>query len=212
MFTSHRFRTQSTAVQNAAPVQRQMLQALASDRWEQREMASAYLTDCDESATMGLVMALKHPQGDVRLRAARLLGQIRAAAPGASNLHRAVPELVSALKGRDLALCAAAATALGSIGGDVAIAALKTQATHRNFYVREAVVRSLSRVATPQLAPELLAASQDKCPEVRSAAALGLGRIPDNRVITRLKQLLKDIDAEVRWHAEQGLAALQPSH
>lgn len=202
MYTSQ---LKTATTQTIKPALGDLLQALSSDSWDQREMASAYLAGFGEAATMGLVMALKHAQLDVRMRAVRLLGEIRAAAPGASNLQMAVPELVKLLNGRDLAMSAASAMTLGQIGGDSAIAALRKKANHRSFYVRAAVVKALSQASTPQVMPELMKASQDKKPEVRAAAAAGLARLRDTQVVARLNQLLKDVDAEVRWHAEQGL-------
>ena len=206
MYTSQ---LKPVTAQRVKPALADMLQALTSDSWEQREMASNYLPGFGEAATMGLVMALKHSQLDVRMRAVRLLGDIRAAAPGASNLVMAVPELVKLLNSRDLAMTATVAATLGQIGGDVAVASLRKKANHRSFYVRAAVVEALAQVSTPQVMPELMKASQDKKPEVRAAAASGLARLRDSQVVARLNQLLKDVDAEVRWHAEQGLEGLR---
>lgn len=199
----------TATTQRVKPAMGDMLQALASDSWEQREMASTHLASFGEAATMGLVMALKHSQLDVRMRAVRILGEIRAQAPGASNLTMAVPELIKLMNGRDLAMTANAAMTLGEIGGDKAIASLRKKANHRSFYVRAAVVKALANVSTPQVMPELMKASQDKKAEVRAAAASGLARLRDNQVVSRLNQLLKDVDAEVRWHAEQGLDSLK---
>lgn len=191
--------------QNIKPTLADMLHALTSESREQREMASAHLASFGEAASMGLVMALRHPELDVRMRAVCLLGEIRVASGGTSNLSIAVPELVKLLDDRDLAMVAAAATTLGKIGGEVAVAGLCQKVNHRSTYVRGAVVSALAQVSTLQAMPELMKASQDKQAEVRAAATFGLARLKDNRVLARLNQLLQDLDAEVRWHAKQGL-------
>jgi len=205
----YRSQLKPKATQSVQLTLAEMLQALASESLEQRDMASAHLGRFGEAATMGLIMALKHVQLDVRLRAVCLLGEIQAQAPGASNLDRAVPELVKLLNGRDLAMTAAAATTLGQIGGETVIAALRKKARHRSTYVRAAVIQALAVVAAPQVMPELIKASQDRKPEVRAAAALGLARLRNSQVVSCLSRLLEDVDAEVRWTAEQGLCALR---
>ncbi|NJN31804.1 MAG: hypothetical protein HC824_16280 [Synechococcales cyanobacterium RM1_1_8] len=186
-----------------------LLQALCSDRPEQREMASQHLAGFGEAATLGLTEALGHARLDVRLRAAQLLGEIRAAAPGASNLGKAVPALVKMLNGRELAAVVAAATALGKIGGEGAIAALCQKANYSNFWVRTTVIEALADQASLDLLPQLLRASRDKQPQVRAAATIGLGHIPAEQAQGRLVQLLQDSDLEVRWQAQQGLAIQQ---
>jgi HEAT repeat protein len=199
----------TVTAQRVKPTLADLLQALTSHSWEQRDMASAHLASFGEAATMGLVMALNHAQLDVRMRAVRLLGEIPAAAPGASNMTMAVPELIKLFNGRDLAMTATVAMTLGEIADEAAIAALRSKVNHRSAYVRAAVVAALAQLSTPQVMPELLKASQDKRAEVRAAATTGLARLRDSQVVTRLTQLLKDVDAEVRWHAERGLEALR---
>jgi HEAT repeat protein len=83
----------------------------------------------------------------------------------------------AALTDADPARRVGAAQALGKLGGDAAVAALRNQITDPEPQVRAAVASALGQMHDPNLAETLLPLIDDADPEVVRAAARALGHI-----------------------------------
>src|SRR5262249_26543892 len=107
---------------------------------------------------------LRAGQGAERIRAARILGQLRD--------HEAVPALIDALNGsKELEFKVAAAQSLGLIGDRRAEDALIHAIQMPEGPVRTAAVRALGKLGDATVTETLFEAAKDADPSVREAAA-----------------------------------------
>lgn len=120
--------------------------------------------------------ALRHPQPETRLRAAWLLGRMRAV--------RAVPELLAVIagRGRDPYLLSAAARSLGQIGDRQAVPGLIALLRDPpvSYMVRVEAVKALAALGGEDARRTLAeAAARDSNDRVREAASQALARKDD---------------------------------
>jgi|WetSurMetagenome_2_1015567.scaffolds.fasta_scaffold442092_2 HEAT repeat protein len=124
------------------------------------------------------IAALHHPQAETRLRAAWMLGRMRA--------RRAIPALQEIVRTRgqnDPYLLSAAAQSLSQIGDDQAVQILRDLLGDRNaaFMARVQAVNALSHIFSVLSQAALLEAASDPNERVREAAAAALQRGSERR-------------------------------
>ncbi len=131
-----------------------------------------------------------------------------AKALGALGRPQAVQPLATALAGNEPDLQAAAAEALGALGGaavDTLLDALRVQ----DASTRRATVRALARVADPRIIePLCLLLKSEPDDWVRTNVATTLGKLKDKRALDPLRAALKDNHPGVRDAAAEALHAL----
>ncbi|MBI2501951.1 MAG: HEAT repeat domain-containing protein [Candidatus Latescibacteria bacterium] len=102
-----------------------------------------------------------------------------------------------------------AAQILGNIGDSDAIPFLRRCAQERNVFVRQEAVRALGSMGEAALIPTLVQMlKSDPHPQVRIAAAQGLGNLRDTSVVAPLIEALEDSMPLVRHHVLQVLNRL----
>lgn len=114
------------------------------------------------------------------------------------------------------AVACAAAAALGQVGGNAALEALVESLTDNGgdarARVREAAARALMAFDSPRAVDALVAALQDRDPEVRRAAVISLRCCEDQRVVAPLKLAAeRDPNPGVSYHAHWTLDVLEHS-
>ncbi len=119
-----------------------------------------------------------------------------------------LPGLVTALSDPDGETAAAAATALGRLGGPEAERAL-TAVLAGTTGPRAAAALALYRSTDPALVPLLAAALEDGDAETRRSAAWALARVPRPGSEEALRGLLDDADPEIVAWAARGLGLLE---
>ena len=124
------------------------------------------------------IAALRHPQAETRLRAAWMLGRLRAA-----NAISALREIVAARRNGDPYLLSAAVQSLGQIDDDRAVRVLLDLLADRSaaFMARVQAVHALSQIGGDQAQAALLAAASDPNARVREAVAAALRRVSKKR-------------------------------
>jgi HEAT repeat protein len=152
----------------------------------------------DPVAVGGLVAALGDERG-VRGAAIEALAEI-----GKS----AVEPLISVLEDADWAVRRSATTALTKIG-DPAVAQLIAAFLHGGASTREGVTRALGGIGNARALPTVLDALDDRCTEVRRAAAGALEKIGDASAAQSLVVALTDEDPVVRTGAASALGAIR---
>lgn len=154
----------------------------------------------DTEASIYLPVLLRDPETSVRRSAAF--------ASGVSGDLRLIPGLKKALVDPDVETAAAAATALGRLGGPEAEEAL-TALLARTAGPRAAAAAALYRSKDPALVPLLAAALEDGDAETRRSAAWALARAPRPGSEEVLRGLLADADPEIAAWAARGLGLLE---
>jgi len=125
-----------------------------------RVRAVAQLVEMGPEAVATVGRALALPHADVRVAAAKGLGELRD--------PTSLPSLLSALQNCDPALGAAIATALGQIGDESAQGILVEILKHRDLTVRAAAANALGELGLDESIPPLMDAYQ-QCFVGRSA-------------------------------------------
>jgi len=201
----------------AALVEKLLARATDESPPVREEVASALAAAGDKrAAELLLVRLTKETWPPVREAVVKALGELREG--------RAVEELVKLLDGSDQSLMLRAVESLGQIGergtpsSEVIAPALKPLAhlIDRNgkgpagAKVREAAVRTLSRIGRESSLPALVKALDDSNAKVRFFAAQGLGHIgkDDARVVEALLNHLSDADKGVRTAVADTLGKL----
>lgn len=133
----------------------------------------------------GLIEALKDRKGDVRLRAARVLGE-----RGAKS---AVPALIEALEDVDWEVGLEAIKALGEIGDKSAVPALIKRLRDQEGEVCEEAIRALGEIGDKSAAPALLELLKDEDRRVIDDAIEALSKFKlDERAVEPLVEALYD--------------------
>jgi HEAT repeat protein len=143
-----------------------------------------------------------------------------------------IPPLIKKLDDKEPRIRAAAARALGKIGGKQCIKSLTKALDDEDLRVREAAkeglllniikafndtdpqnraaaARVLGKIGSRRGVKSLRNVLTDKDPRVRAAAAKALGQIGSKRSIRSLAKALKDEDQTVRDAAKEGLALIK---
>lgn len=174
--------------------------------------------------------ALEHPDDAVADRAARALGDLRAAdaIPALARAvrerrargsvwaltqlddPRLVPPLITALRHDDATARALAAGKLAELGSRAAVPALlEVLRSDRDPHVREEAARALGLLGDPAaVEPLLTAMRRDRGDHVREEAAAALGRLGDPRAVAPLLSARRDRHVAVRSAAEVALRVL----
>jgi HEAT repeat protein len=150
-----------------------------------------------------LLTALKDENSEVRLAAARALGEI--------GDPQAVEPLLAALKDQHSSVRRAAAEALGRISDVRAVeslpAALKNALKDEDRDVRRAAAKALAQQIKG--VEYLMSALTDRPWMAREAAAEMLGEIKDPRAVEPLRAVLKDEEGSVRRAAVKALVQIK---
>jgi HEAT repeat protein len=144
-----------------------------------------------------LLTALKEPEASARARAARILGENKAA--------EAAPALTALLMDDpDMQVRHVAASALGRIG---AVEPLIMALHAPNMQLRFLVVQALTQIGDPRSATPLIEALRDTNAEVRNQAAFALNKLGE-AAVEPLLEALQNENAVVRWNAARVLGGL----
>ena len=206
---------------------------LRSSRWWRRAEACSVLGAFNQPAVLaGLRQAVDDPVFDVRLEAARSLTRLGAAPPVRLLIERlvtheaahslavtellqqqgpaAVAEMIDLLgSDADGAAKVLAADALGHIGNLEAVPALLRQCVAADELQRLSAFIALTALGDPRAAAAAAAAlRQDAAAEVRTQAAICLGRIGGSDFAPDLEQSLADDAWWVRYEAATALFAI----
>ena len=158
---------------------------------------------------LALLAAMKDPQADVRRDAASALGEL-----GPEAAAQSVPALMAALKDADEHVSGVAADALATWARPAARRSSRPLAAQDRVLRRQAAnaLYWMHSAAAPAVGP-LVAALDDKVPEVRAQAAATLGQIGPAAApaIPRLVALLDNPDKETRKWAADALADIDPT-
>jgi HEAT repeat protein len=163
---------------------REWVRQLGSAAYKERKKAEYELKHFDSSALPYLRPALKDPDVEVRARANKCIAEIE--------------------RGPATALPAAAVRLLTLRAPEKAVAVLLAYAPFADDeMVEEEVQNALSvlSVRGPALSPALSAALKDQAPARRATAASVLGRVGAPADLARVRPLLADPDATVRFQA-----------
>jgi HEAT repeat protein len=174
--------------------------------------------------------ALEHPDDAIADRAARALGDLRAADAIPALAHtvrerggrgsvwaltqlddpRLVPPLIVALRDADATARALAAGKLAQLGSRTAVPALlDVLRDDPDAHVREEAARALGLLGDrAAVDPLLTALRSDRGDHVREEAAAALGRLGDPRAVSHLLSARRDRHVAVRSAAELALGAL----
>jgi HEAT repeat protein len=129
--------------------------------------------------------------------------------PGLFGLAQEAREsLRDLLKEPDRAIRAAAAAALGRVGGADDVPALRELLKDTDRDVRAAAAAALGRVGGAGDVPALRELLKDPNWDIRAAAAAALGRVGGEAVVPALRELLKDPNHTVSLSAAQALACV----
>lgn len=179
----------------------------------------------DRQAALGLVAALADQDAQVRMSAARGLGNLevsdttvvsalaqalandtddgvrRAAAWSLGQLesHAAVPALSTALKrDRDIEVRRNCAWALGQIEDAASVDALSSVLSDPDHELREKAVWALGQIEDAKSVAALVGVLHDADPEVRAQAAWALGQIGSKDAVQGLSGAVNDTSAHMR--------------
>jgi HEAT repeat protein len=187
------------ALSDADAVAEALIAALADgENPGRRNAAVEALVQQGASAVPRLIGALDQADADVRKFVVDVLAGI--------GDSRAVETLVSRLADPDPNVGAASADALGAIGGDEAIGALReaAAATSQSSLVRFSALHALTNLDVALRASELASALDD--PVLRPAGLALLGRVPDDE--EALAILLKGLGSGARACREAAIRSL----
>jgi len=173
-----------------------VLYAIAREKWQD-------LVSMSTTAVEPLIEALKNQDGDIREKAAWVLGQIRDI--------RAEEPLLAVLKDQNSGIQGRAAEALGQIGDTRAVESLITALKDENNEIRRIAAQALGQIGDPQAVEPLLSVLKDQNSGIQGKAAEVLGQIGDPRAVEPLIAALEDENNEVRQMAAQALGQLGDS-
>ncbi|MCZ6689459.1 MAG: HEAT repeat domain-containing protein [Planctomycetota bacterium] len=153
---------------------------------------------------------LKDPDLTVKKAAAFALGQTalgrpEAASPGGEMAKEVVRTLITLAREAEPDLRALAADALGKIGGEDSLQALRSIVGDKDPETRRQAAYALGRIRSSKGAEALQGLLDDSSPKVRAAAAYALGRVEDPLPIDALRKAVNDPDPDVRFAAYQGM-------
>jgi HEAT repeat protein len=151
-----------------------------------------------------LIDALEAEENWVREAAAHVLCEL---GPRARD---AVPDLVQALEEESESVRSVLATALGTIGGKRAAAALVASHQDGSARVREAVEKAFIALSdiSQEIAEELFPVLEAKNERMRLAAALAIGQSAQIGLVDQLGDLLEDKNWRVRQGATYALGIM----
>jgi len=167
--------------------------AMFEDR-DMQESAVTALAQIGRPAVLSLIAALTERKREVRIGAARALGQI-------GGTHALEALLISLREDKDRIVRARVAVALGQIGGAQAIKALVA-------ILRAAALGQLGNVRAVE---PLITALRDSSAIVRLAATQALGQLGNVRAVEPLIAVLDDSDRQVQQGAVEALQCLASS-
>ena len=183
-----------------------LVQALASDEWQQREEAAialAQVAGVKRGAVPALLGALADEQWQVRKAAAVALTTM---GPDAAE---AVAGLIVALADEEWHVRRPAAEALAAIGtaAQPAVTALSRALSDEEWQVRRPAARALAAVgpAAQPATPQLVRTLDDEQWHVRESAALALGAIGPEAV-GAIPSLMKRLD-DPEWRVRRATAS-----
>ncbi len=160
----------------------------------------AVLAGCRTNDVGSAIEDLSNPKSRIRLRAAYAL--IR------HDSSAVEPLIQCAATGSD-SLQYISAQLLGQIGDPRALPVLKSLAEDSNEHVRRAALVALGSVADPEIVDYLaVTLSQATLPDLRAAAAEGIGESGDTLAIPALVHALEDTVSSVRKQAVVALHRL----
>ena len=136
---------------------------------------------------------------EVKIAALRALGRIRSA--------RALPVILPLVADPNPEIRRAVTEALGDIRDPSAIPTLIRCFLDQSLSVRSEAIRALSGMGSTAMRP-VIEATEDREPQIRSAALETLGKFPDPVVLNPLVIGLSDTDAQVRLTAAKVLGSL----
>jgi HEAT repeat protein len=164
-------------------------------------------TENIEAIAKKVVLALEAYRKAGKTQKAKFVGDL-----GKYGLLPPVPDLISELRtSSDSGSRAAATSALGSIGSDLALAALIEASGDREKIVRLATAIALGRIAVREAVAPLRTLSYDPDPEVRAAAATALAKLDIRDLSPIFKRMSEDDESSVRMAALQALDMYPPS-
>lgn len=188
-----------------------LIDSVAKEESTEEALEAATKAEAEAAAVAVLAQALQVEKEDIRISAVRSLGELDLAS------RTALPALITALQDDNEYVPNYAAEAIGNIGPEAhsAVPALIVVLGEPNEYARSSAAEALGKIkAQPKyVVPALIAALQDDDSHVRFMTVEALGEFgPDaaSAAHSLREALLRDADANVRWHAARPLAAVDP--
>lgn len=148
-------------------------------------------------ATEAMIGLLKHPDPDIRWRAASVLGDTKD--------KRAVGPLIVTLRDADESVSSSAATALGELRDKKAVNPLIRACKEGSPDLRRHSVAALGKIGSRQAITTIVEASRDESLDVRLSAVWAMGMIGDASVVSALAPLTQDPDPAIRLEAIRAL-------
>jgi HEAT repeat protein len=198
-----------------------------------RAMAAFRLGDIGPaSAAPALAAALKDPDRDVRIAAARSIGRLRAPEVAedllAAGVDRqvppalvrwallqigapALPRLLPGLSADDERVRSGAVQLIGLLGGPSEAGQIEERLRDTSAMVRAQAARALGRIGGGRNLPALREAAWDRIPTVRVAAAEALGQLRDRDSVAELAVRAVGDQFEVARACAQAVAAIDPA-
>jgi hypothetical protein len=159
----------------------------------------------------GIIAALADPGADVRLEAARKLGEYQLDDPKSliKNYQDLVDKLAQQLEDKDPVARNAATRTLGQMQAKEQAPKLVELLKDSDVSVRSAAASALGQMQAKQYAPKLVELLKDSDPNGDYAAAYALGLMQAKEYAPKLVELLKDSDPSVRSAAALTLGQMQ---
>jgi len=173
---------------------------LESQRWTGQEIEPWRIAKIGESAVPGLVEALRHDDGRVRLCAVSALAAFHSSA--------AVLALAAHLDDPDQEFRRKAIAALTENESSEAVPALRQALPGSEGDVRSSLVWALAKCGGKSVAPDLIELARDPDRDVRHSAVVSLKEIRDAASVPALIEALADSYDQVGAAAAKGLEAI----